>query len=677
MSTSVWDATSLPKFSSIKIDTIEANLTKILDKNRAKMAECVAQEGPLTWENFVLPLDQINDELSVFWSPISHLNSVKNSPELRDAYNACLPKLTQYYTEIGQNHGLYQGYKTLLEGAGKANYSVAQTEALVQEVRGFELSGVGLEGEAKQRYGEISQRLSELGSAFGEHVLDSTQAWSKLVTDEAELSGLPESALAQAKQMAQAKDQDGWLFTLDFPSYMPVLNYADNQALREELYTAFATRASEGSPVGAQYDNAPLIDEILALRHEMAGLLGFDNYAELSVATKMAENGDQVIEFLKDLAVKGKPAAAQDLQQIKAFAAQEFGVEELNAWDLGYYAEKLREHKFSISQEALRPYFPINKVLSGLFHVAQTLFGIEIREETEFDSYHTDLQLFTISKDGEDISRFYLDPYSREAKRGGAWMDECRVRRRLSDGRLQLPVAYLVCNFTPPIGDQPALLTHDEVTTLFHEFGHGLHHMMTQVEVAAVSGINGVAWDAVELPSQFMENWCYEPEALVYIAGHHETGALLPQDMLDKMLAAKNFQSGMQLMRQLEFSLFDFRLHKEFTTGISVQGLIDDVRRDVSVFTPPAFNRFQNSFSHIFAGGYAAGYYSYKWAEVLSADAFSRFEEDGIFNKETGTLFRDTVLANGGSRPAAELFAAFRGREPSTDALLRHSGIAA
>ncbi len=677
MSTSVWDATSLPQFSAIDVNSIEADLTTLLDNNRKVMADCVAQEAALTWENFVLPLDQINDELGVFWSPISHLNSVKNSPELRDAYNACLPKLTQYYTEIGQNHGLYQGYKTLLSQAESAGYTQAQTEALVQEVRGFELSGVALEGAEKERYGEISQRLSELSSAFGEHVLDATQAWSKLVTDESELSGLPESALAQAKQMAAAKEQEGWLFTLDFPSYMPVLNYADNQALREELYTAFATRASANAPTGSEYDNAPLIDEILVLRHEMAELLGFSDYAALSVATKMAENGDQVIEFLNDLAVKGKPAAEQDLQQIQDFVKAEFGVTELNSWDIGYYAEKLREHKFSISQEALRPYFPINKTLSGLFHVAQTLFGIEIREETEFDSYHKDLQLFTISKDGTDISCFYLDPYAREAKRGGAWMDECRVRRRLSDGQLQLPVAYLVCNFTPPIGDQPALLTHDEVTTLFHEFGHGLHHMLTQVEVAAVSGINGVAWDAVELPSQFMENWCYEPEALAYIAGHHETGETLPQDLLDKMLAAKNFQAGMQLMRQLEFSLFDFRLHKEYSASLSVQGLIDEVRQEVSVFRPPSFNRFQNSFSHIFAGGYAAGYYSYKWAEVLSADAFSRFEEEGIFNKETGALFRDTVLANGGSRSAAELFAAFRGRAPSTDALLRHSGIAA
>jgi oligopeptidase A len=442
------------------------------------------------------------------------------------------------------------------------------------------------------------------------------------------------------------------------------------------MYRAFATRASDqGGDI--KFNNAPLIDEILALRHEMAHILGFDNYAELSVATKMADNGQQVIDFLEDLANKSKSSAEQDLAQLTAFAKEENGIDQLNTWDMSYYAEKLRQHKYSISQEELRPYFPMNKVLSGLFHVAQTLFGVDIREETDFDSYNNELKLFTISKDGEDVSRFYLDPYAREAKRGGAWMDSCRTRRRLSDNRLQLPIAYLVCNFTPPIGDKPALLTHDEVTTLFHEFGHGLHHMLTQVDVASVSGINGVAWDAVELPSQFMENWCYEPEALAYIAGHYETNEPLPKDLLDKMLAAKNFQSGMQMVRQLEFSLFDFRLHMEYQAGVSVQSVIDDVRSHVAVTTLPDFNRFQNSFSHIFAGGYAAGYYSYKWAEVLSADAFSKFEEDGIFNTDTGAHFRDTILANGGSRPAAELFAEFRGRAPSTDALLRHSGIAA
>ncbi len=675
MSQSVWDATSLPNFSSVEVSRIETDLDAILARNKEQIDACVKANQNPSWESLVLPLDQLDDDLSNFWSPISHLNAVQNTPELRAAYNACLPKLTQYYTELGQNKALYQAYKSLAESSEAADLSVAQQETLKQAVRDFELSGVGLEGEAKQRYGEISQRLSELSSQFSENVLDATQAWSKLITDEAELAGLPESALAQAKQMAQAKEQEGWLFTLDFPSYLPVMSYSDNAALREEMYRAFATRASDQAD--ASFDNAPLIDEILALRHEMAEILGFENYAELSVATKMADNGQQVIDFLEDLAEKSKPAAEQDLANLQAFAKEENGVATLNAWDMMYYAEKLRQHKYSISQEALRPYFPMNKVLSGLFHVAQTLFAVDIREEQEFDRYHQDVKLFTISKEGTDIARFYLDPYAREGKRGGAWMDACRTRRRLSDERLQLPVAYLVCNFTPPIGEQAALLTHDEVTTLFHEFGHGLHHMLTQVEESAVSGINGVAWDAVELPSQFMENWCYEPEALAYIAGHHETGEPLPQDLLDKMLAAKNFQSAMQMVRQLEFSLFDFKLHKEYQAGVSVQSVLDQVRNDVAVVIPPEFNRFQNGFSHIFAGGYAAGYYSYKWAEVLSADAFSKFEEDGIFNQDTGAHFRDTILANGGSRPAAELFAAFRGREPSTEALLRHSGIAA
>jgi len=676
MSQSVWDATSLPNFTSVDVSSIETDLETLLKRNQTAIDVCVNENTNPTWKSLVLPLDQLDDDLNNFWSPISHLNSVKNTPEIRAAYNACLPKLTQFYTDLGQNKGLYQAYKILAESDAAKDLTQAQKESLTQTIRDFELSGVGLEGDAKQRYGEISQRLSELSSQFGENVLDATQAWSKLITAESELAGLPESALAQAKQMAEAKEKDGWLFTLDFPSYMPVMSYADNAELREEMYRAFATRASDqGGDI--KFNNAPLIDEILSLRHEMAHILGFENFAELSVATKMADNGQQVIDFLENLAEKSKESAKQDLAQLIAFAKEENGVETLNAWDMTYYAEKLRQHKYSISQEELRPYFPMNKVLSGLFHVAQTLFGVDIREETDFDSYNNELKLFTISKDGEDVSRFYLDPYAREAKRGGAWMDSCRTRRRLSDDRLQLPIAYLVCNFTPPIGDKPALLTHDEVTTLFHEFGHGLHHMLTQVDVASVSGINGVAWDAVELPSQFMENWCYEPEALAYIAGHYETNESLPKDLLDKMLAAKNFQSGMQMTRQLEFSLFDFRLHMEYQDGISVQSVIEDVRNKVAVITPPSFNRFQNSFSHIFAGGYAAGYYSYKWAEVLSADAFSKFEEDGIFNSDTGAHFRDTILANGGSRPAAELFAEFRGREPSTDALLRHSGIAA
>ncbi|TDO97282.1 oligopeptidase A [Marinomonas balearica] len=677
MSESVWSATTLPQFTKVDPSKIESQLDAILEKNRSALAECLENIDKPSWDNLIMVLDEQDDELSQFWSPVSHLNSVQNTPEIREAYNACIPKLTQYYTEIGQNRALYDAYKALEVSDSAATHSQAQKESLKQAIRGLELSGVGLDGEKKERYGDICQRLSELTTKFGENVLDATQAWTKLITDEGKLAGLPDSALAQAKQMAEAKGHDeGWLFTLDFPSYMPVLSYSDNAALREEMYTAYATRASKLSNEG-KFDNSPLIDEILSLRHEKAHILGFENYGELSVATKMADSGDQVIAFLNDLAEKSKPSAQLDLDQLKTYAKEEHGLEDLNAWDLGYYSEKLRQHKYSISQEALRPYFPINKVLGGLFHVAETLFDIEIREESGFDTYHKDVQMFTIAKNGQDVARFYLDPFAREGKRGGAWMDECRVRRRLSDNQLQLPVAYLVCNFTPPIGDKPALLTHNEVTTLFHEFGHGIHHMLTQVEVPSVSGINGVAWDAVELPSQFMENWCWEPEALAYIASHHETGEPLPQDLLDKMLAAKNFQSAMQMVRQLEFSLFDFQIHKEYETGLDVQAVINEVRATVSVTTPPAFNRFQNSFSHIFAGGYAAGYYSYKWAEVLSADAFSKFEEDGIFNTETGAHFRDTILANGGSQPAADLFKAFRGREPSVDALLRHSGIAA
>lgn len=673
MSDSVWRSTTLPAFTSLDISTVESDLDSLLERNRERIQNLLSNECEPSWENLIVPMDQLNDELSQFWSPISHLNAVKNSADLRQAYNACLPKLSQYYTELGQNQKLYEAYKQI--AAQEAGLSEAQKEALAQAVRDFELSGVSLQGEARKRYGEINQRLSELASQFSENVLDATQAWSKHIEDEALLSGVPESGMDQARQLAEEKGLSGWVINLDMPTYLPIVTFADNRALRQEVYEAFVTRASELGPNAGQFDNAPLIQEILALRHEMANILGFDDYAEYSVATKMAENGQQVLDFLIDLAQRSRTAAETDLKRIQSFAKDE--VEALAPWDVTYYAEKLRQHDYALSQEELRPYFPMNSVLQGLFHVAQTLFDIAIREESEFDRYHPDVRLFTISQNGSDIARFFLDPYARAHKRGGAWMDECRVRRRLGSGELQLPVAYLVCNFTPPVGEKPALLTHDEVTTLFHEFGHGLHHMLTQVDVASVSGINGVAWDAVELPSQFMENWCWEPEALAHIAGHYQTGEKLPAALLDKMLAAKHFQAGMQMVRQLEFALFDFKLHKEYISGIKVQNVLDQVREEVAVMVPPAFNRFQNSFSHIFAGGYAAGYYSYKWAEVLSADAFSRFEEEGIFNKETGRSFRDTILANGGSKPAAALFTEFRGREPSVEALLRHSGMVA
>jgi len=482
--------------------------------------------------------------------------------------------------------------------------------------------------------------------------------------------------VAAARQAAEAKGEDGWLLTLDFPSYIPVMTYADDRALREEVYTAFATRASDQGPHAGQWDNSAVMQEILQLRLEKAQLLGFENYAEYSLATKMAEDPDQVIGFLRDLAEKSLSEAKREYQELCDFAREEFGMASLEAWDVTYFGEKLKHARYEISQEMLRPYFPLPKVLEGMFDVAQRLFGIDICEITEFDSWHKDARHFEVRRNEELIARFYLDPFAREKKRGGAWMDDCRVRRRLDDGSLQLPVAYLVCNFNPPVGDDPALLTHNEVTTLFHEFGHGIHHMLTRIEAADVSGINGVAWDAVELPSQFLENWCWEPEALALISGHYQTGETLPQALLDKMLAAKNFQSGMMMVRQLEFSLFDFQLHREYQPGeTEVQAVLDRIRSEVAVVNPPVLNRFQHSFSHIFAGGYAAGYYSYKWAEVLSADAFSRFEEEGIFNTQTGADFLHAILEQGGSREAMALFTEFRGRKPEVDALLRHSGI--
>jgi len=505
-------------------------------------------------------------------------------------------------------------------------------------------------------------------------VMDATQAWSRHITDAGLLDGLPESAMAQARQAAQAKELDGWLINLEFPSYYAVMTYAHDRALREEVYTAYSTRASDQGPNGGEFDNGPLIDEILALRQELAELLGYANYAELSLATKMAESTDQVVGFLRDLGQRSKPFAEQDLQALKAYAAEK-GCADLQSWDVGYYSEQLRQHRYAISQEELKPYFPIDRVLQGMFGVVEKLYGIQLRETSDFDRWHPDARLFEVIEQGEVTGQFFLDLYARSHKRGGAWMDGCRDRRRLPGGALQRPIAYLVCNFTPAVGGKPALLTHDEVTTLFHEFGHGLHHLLTQVDYPTASGINGVAWDAVELPSQFMENWCWEPEGLALISGHYESGEPLPQDLLDKMLAARNFQSGLGMLRQIEFSLFDFLLHRREDPELSAQQVLDQVRDEVAVFRPPAFNRFQNGFSHIFAGGYAAGYYSYKWAEVLSADAFSRFEEEGVLNTDTGRAFREEILARGGSREPMELFVAFRGREPKIDALLRHSGL--
>ncbi|MFS0825101.1 oligopeptidase A [Pseudomonas phoenicis] len=665
----------LPPFSSIRAEHVLPAVEQILADNRAAIARLLESQGQRpTWEGLVLAMDELNDRLGAAWSPVSHLNAVCNSAELREAYEACLPALSAYSTELGQNRALFDAYQALANSPEAAGFDAAQKTILEQALRDFRLSGIDLPADQQQRYAQVQSKLSELGSRFSNQLLDATQAWSKHVTDETALAGLPDSAKAQMAAAAQAKGLDGWLITLEFPSYYAVMTYASDRALREELYAAYSTRASDQGPNAGQFDNGPVMHELLDLRQELAQLLGYGNYAELSLATKMAESSDQVLSFLRDLAKRSKPFAAQDLAQLKAYAAEQ-GCAELASWDVGYYGEKLREQRYSVSQEALRAYFPIDTVLSGLFAIVQRLYGIEIAELKGFDTWHPDVRLFEITENGQHVGRFFFDLYARANKRGGAWMDGARDRRRTAAGQLQNPVANLVCNFTPAEPGKPALLTHDEVTTLFHEFGHGLHHLLTRIEHAGVSGINGVAWDAVELPSQFMENWCWEPEGLALMSAHYQTGAPLPQDLLDKMLAAKNFQSGMMMVRQLEFSLFDFELHATHGDGRSVLEVLEGVRDEVTVMRPPAYNRFPNSFAHIFAGGYAAGYYSYKWAEVLSADAFSRFEEDGVLNAETGRAFREAILARGGSLAPMVLFVDFRGREPSIDALLRHCGL--
>ena len=675
MSNPLLECHLLPPFSRILPEHAEPAVDELLARNRSRIAELTADEAVSGWA-LVAELEQLNDELAQAWSPVSHLNGVMNSDEWREAYNACLPKLSEYWTELGQHQGLFKAFESLAGSDAYQQLSSARRKVVDNALRDFRLSGIALPEAQQKRYAELQQRLSELTTKFAENVLDATQGWWKEISDEAELSGLPEHAIAAAKEAAQAKDVDGWVITLDFPAYYAVMAFADKRSLREELYRAFSTRASDQGPKAGEWDNSAVMSEILDLRHEMAKLLGFDTYADYSLATKMAQSPQQVVSFLEDLATETRPVAEQELAELQTFAREQDGIDTLNAWDVTYYGEKLKQARYEISQQELRPYFPLPKVLDGMFTIAGRLFDIEVEEQQDFDSWHSDARLFALKRNGEPLAYCYLDPFARSGKRGGAWMDDCRVRRRLSDADLQLPVAYLVCNFTPPLSGQPALLTHDEVTTLFHEFGHGLHHMLTQMEEADISGINGVAWDAVELPSQFMENWCWEPEALALISGHHESGEPLPQALLDKMLAAKHFQSGMMMMRQLEFSLFDFCLHHEYQPGeTEIQAVLDRVRDQVAVIRPPSENRFQHGFSHIFAGGYAAGYYSYKWAEVLSADAFSRFEEEGIFNTDTGLAFRQEILEQGGSGGPMDLFVAFRGREPSVDALLRHSGI--
>jgi len=668
----------LPLFSDIDVADIVPVVTATIEKNRQLVDQLLADLSIFSWENFVNVLDEADDHLSKLWSPVSHMNAVVSNDKLREAHDSCLPLFAEYGTFIGQHQGLYEAYLSIANSTEFNSLKSEQQKVINDALRDFKLAGIALSADKKQRYGEIKQQLAALQSQFSNHVMDATLAWSKLVTDKTILAGLPDSAIAAAQQAASEKDQQGYLLTLDVPSYLPVMTYAQNRELREEVYTAFATRASDQGPNAGEFDNSEIIEQLLALRHELSELLDFNNYAEYSIATKMAETPDQVINFLTDLADKSYQQASGERDEVLAFAKQLDGLESLQAWDLSYYSELLKQQRYTISDEVLRPYFPENKVVNGLFAVVNRLFGLVIKEQVDVNTWHKDVRFFHIYDAAEThLGSFYLDLYAREFKRGGAWMNDCRVRRRQVDGSLQLPVAYLTCNFTKPVGDNPALFTHNEVVTLFHEFGHGIHHMLTKIESAAVSGINGVPWDAVELPSQFLENWCWEPEALALISSHVETGETLPAALLEKMLAAKNYNSALMMVRQLEFSLFDFVLHYQYTAGQTgqVESVLTAIRDKVAVLKPPSFNRFQHSFSHIFAGGYAAGYYSYKWAEVLSADAFSRFEQDGIFNAETGKAFLEAILEKGGSDTPMTLFKRFMGREPNTEALLRHCGI--
>ncbi|MBK1704184.1 M3 family metallopeptidase [Halochromatium glycolicum] len=676
------DAPPLPAFSRIRPEHVEPAIDRLIADGRALVAALTENADQVTWENFVEPLEAEDDRLSRAWSPVSHLNSVMNSDELRAAYNACLPKLSDYATEVGQNPDLYRAYQRVSEQSG---LDPAQRKMLSNTLRDLHLAGVDLPLEKKARYRAIAQELSQLTNKFAENVLDATNAWHKHLTDESALAGLPDAAKALARQHAKERELDGWVLTLDFPSFEPVMRYADDRALRREVYEAFTTRASDQGPDAGRFDNGEVMERLLALRHEQAQLLGFSNFAELSLAPKMARSTGEVMAFLNDLAEHSVDRARAELDEVKTYALTEHGFDDLQPWDLSYYSEKLRQHRYAISDEELKPYFPFEGVVSGMFAVAERLFDVRIeRAETGADGspvdlWHPDVRFYRILDEADRVrAEFYLDPFARRRKQGGAWMNGAVSRMRMA-GHRQHPVAHLVCNFTPPVDGHPSLLTHREVETLFHEFGHGLHHMLTRVDFPPVAGIHGVPWDAVELPSQFLENWCWERQSLDLFAAHHETGARIPDDLFERMTAAKNFQSAMQMVRQLEFALFDFRLHLEYdpAAGGQVYEVLDQVRDQVAVLKPPAANRFAHGFSHIFAGGYAAGYYSYKWAEVLSADAFSLFEERGIFDPPTGHAFREQILERGGSAEAMDLYVAFRGREPTVDALLRHSGIAA
>ena len=668
----------LPAFSAITPAHVNPAIDEVLAGFRAEVERLAADPQARDFATLMAPLERWEETLGRTFSPVSHLHGVKDSPELREAYSAALERLAEHSTELGQHRGLYAAVKALRESPAFDTLDRARKTLVEDSLRGFKLSGVALEEPARSRFKAIQNELSKLETAFEEAVLDATDAWTRPVT-EAELAGLPASARDMLRAMAKEKDAEGWLATLKGPVVQAILTFADSRALREEIYTATSTRASDQGPHAGQYDNSERIGQILALRHEAAQLLGFDSAAHESLDDKMAGTPERVLGFLRELAAKARPVAQREYQELRAFAADKLGIADLQPWDVAYASEKLRESRFAFSEEDLKPYFPLPSVMRGLFTVAERVFGVRLVERQGVDAWHRDVHFFdVVDKDGSVRAGVYLDHYARAGKRGGAWMDVCRAR--LNDGvSAHKPVAYLTCNFPPPNDDEPALLTHDDVVTLFHEFGHGLHHLLTEVDWPSVGGISGVEWDAVELPSQFMENFAWQREALDMFAKHYKTGERLPDALYKKMLEARHFHAGLFLVRQLEFALYDFRMHLEFdpARGPRTLELLDEVRDEVAVIRPPAFNRFPHGFTHIFAGGYSAGYYSYLWAEVLSADAFSAFEQAGVFDADTGARYRREILAVGGSRPALESFVAFRGREPDPDALLRSYGLAA
>jgi len=668
----------LPRFSAITPAHVEPAVDAVLADYRTRIDTLLAAGAPRDFASVILLGEELEDRLNRAWSPVSHLHGVKDSEALREAYAAAQEKIVEHASELGQNRELYAAVRAVADTNGFATLPRAARTLVEHELRDFRLSGVALEEPARSRFREIANELAKLSTDFENAVLDATDAWSESITDESALAGIPESGRAVLRAYAEEKDTEGWRVTLKQPSVQAVLTYADDRALRERVYRAYQTRASDQGPDAMRFDNSARIEKIVALRHEAAQLLGFHDSAEESLATKMAPSPDAVFAFLHDLAARAKPVAERELAELREFAAKELALADLEPWDVGYASEKLRERKYALSEEELKPYFALDPVIDGLFAITERVFGVSLRRRDGVDVWHPDVRYYDlVDANGKVFAGAYVDLYARAGKRGGAWMDVC-VSRFRHEGRTQLPVAFLTCNFGPPTATTPSLLTHDDVLTLFHEFGHGLHHLLTEVDYPGVSGISGVEWDAVELPSQFMENFGWQREALDLFARHYQTGERLPDELFARMQAARYFHAGLFLVRQLEFALFDFRIHREFdpVRGVRVLQILDEVRNEVAVIHPPAWQRFPHAFTHIFAGGYAAGYYSYLWAEVLSADAFDRFEHEGIFNRDVGDAYRKSILAVGGSRPALESFIEFRGREPQPDALLRSYGLA-